>query len=66
MNGDHVGTVRVCEKFGTIAVYVKVDENTWRTIYIDPRRNQYLIPTGAVSDGVATLHPPCFLPKPVE
>jgi hypothetical protein len=62
---DDVGTVRVCDKFGTLAVYVKLDENCWRATYIDPPRNSYLCPLSMVSDAVATTGTVVFSPKSV-
>jgi hypothetical protein len=62
---DDVGTVRVSESFGTIAVYIKVDEDRWHTVYVDPLRRQVLSPGRQLSDAVATGHPIVFAPKSV-
>lgn len=62
---DPVGTVRVCQAFGTVAVYIKVDENHWRTTYVDPKRNTHLVPLKGCGDKLATNFPVVFVPKPV-
>lgn len=63
---DPVGTIRVSERFGSIAVYVKVGEDIWRTTYVDPRNHNYLIPSTPVGDVVAGMAPVVYVPKPVE
>jgi hypothetical protein len=60
---DPVGTVRVCQQFGAIAVYIKVDEDAWITSYVDPLRCKYLAPERTVGDAVATTGPVVFTPK---
>lgn len=60
---DDVGTVRVCDKFGTVAVYIKVDENSWQAVYVDPARCQMLIPDRMLADSVATNYRVVFAPK---
>jgi len=62
---DDVGTVRVCDQFGTIAVYIKVDENSWKTVYVDPIRGTVLIPDRTLSNAVACSHPIVYAPKSV-
>lgn len=62
---DPIGTIRVSQDFGTIAVYVKVNEDTWKTIYVDPQRNTHLAPHRVVSDYTAGVHPVAFVPKSV-
>lgn len=62
---DPVGTIRVCQQFGTIAVYIRVGENRWRAIYVDPKHNEFLSPVHDLTDSVATSHPVVFTPKTV-
>lgn len=62
---DPPGTIRVCQQFGTIAVYIKMDEGQWITVYLDPYRGEKLIPTYPVSNAVACSHPVVFVPKAV-
>lgn len=63
---DPVGTIRACQRFGSIAFYIKVAQNCWRTVYVDPRLSQHLIPEGSYGDNLAGMHPVVFVPKPVE
>lgn len=62
---DALGTIRICEQFGTVAIYIKIGENTWHTVYADPRRGESLIPKVPLSDNVAGLYPVVFCPKPI-
>lgn len=62
---DELGTIRVCERFGTVAIYIKIGENRWHTVYVDPRRGDHLVPKLPLSDNVAGLFPVAFCPKPI-
>lgn len=63
---DTNGTIRVDESFGSIAIYIKVDDNQWYTVYVNPRQGgSYLAPNHPVTDRVACAHRRAFTPKPV-
>lgn len=63
---DDIGTVRVDEKFGTVAIYIKVAEGNWQAVYVDPIRRQYLVPSKVMGDVVAgTASHVVYAPKPV-
>lgn len=63
---EDYGTVRVCDKFGSIAVYVKIGDGRWRATYVDSRTGQYLAPNNVVSDAVACgLSRIVYVPKTV-
>ena len=62
-----IGTVRVSNKFGTVAVYVKIQDNAWHCGYVDPSGNEHpLFPSREVSDNVACFHSRIvFMPESV-
>jgi hypothetical protein len=60
---DDLGTIRVSQEFGNVAVYVKIGENQWHTVYVDPKREETFIQVRALSDGVACRHPIVFIPR---
>lgn len=63
---EDYGTVRVCDKFGSIAVYVKIGDNQWNVTYVDAHSGAHLSPQNTVSDVVACgLSKIVFVPKSV-
>lgn len=63
---DPVGTIRACESFGTIAFYIKVAQNRWRAIYVDPEHQDHLIPDHHYGDSLASIGKVVFVPKHFE
>lgn len=62
---DDYGTIRVCEKFGSIAIYIKTGDNEWTTVYVDPERGVSVSPYKPVSDHVAGMGRVVYSPKTV-
>lgn len=62
---DDVGTVRVREVLGSIGVYIKIGEDAWRAVYVDPVRGDHLVAPNPLSDFTAGLHPVVYAPKGV-
>lgn len=62
---DSIATIRVCQEFGTVAIYIKTGEDRWLTIYVDPDNGDFLMPKSAISEAVAGRHPVVFSPKSV-
>lgn len=62
---DPLGTVRVSEEYGVLAIYIKVSETDWRATYIDPRTREHFTPRTTLTDSVPTRYPVVFVPKSV-
>jgi len=62
---DQIGSIRVCQTLRTIAIYIKVAENAWQPVYVDPRSSAALVPNGDVSECVAGFGDLVFTPKPI-
>jgi len=63
---DDIGTVRVSDGLGALAIYIKIAENSWRAIYIDPETGDSRLPSWEVSDVIAGFGVIVYAPKSVE
>lgn len=62
---DSLGTVRVSQMLGIVSIYVKVAEDTWQPVYVDPAREEHLVPERTFGDDLASIYPVYFSPKDV-
>lgn len=60
---DPLGTVRVDDNgFGLIGVYIKVDINSWRAVYVDYEKGRHIMPHRTLTDAFPAAFPVMFRP----
>ena len=61
---DPIGTVRVSQRFGSVAVYINTGAGAWRRMYVSTTSGESLAPPSVVGDSVAVSGRVVFVPNP--